>query len=451
MTRFVPRALAPLLAVFLGSLAVPARAEDFVIEPKKSATLAGEHFFDKVKIDGTLNVAKYDAADPTKTSGWLRIRANEIVLSKEGLIDASERGFRGQIAGGEGFGTGAGKTVPVTETNKDLALPAGGGAHLGAGGLGLFATVSGNKTTCTPFLGAEGGTSYDVAGPMAFALQAMQAQSGMGSAGGTSLASSANMSNALVGGNGGGVIFLEAATISLLGKVTANGKGFMTPTLGCSAGGGAGGTVVIRTSKLSVDSVTTRLEATGGAGMAFTDATGSLVGGGGAGGLILLLAKDSLPASGYSVLGGASPIAACPAASGSNGTFLQLDQDCVDADGDGFGSASCGGDDCDDANPIVHPGVTEDCDGVDQDCDAIVDNGDPSTMCLKNEECTMGSCVPLPPPPDDPTDDTNRQVKLEGGLCTASPGRGGGAWVAAAIGAAAVVARAARRRRPARS
>lgn len=42
---------------------------------------------------------------------------------------------------------------------------------------------------------------------------------------------------------------------------------------------------------------------------------------------------------------------------------------CPDADGDGFLSAVCGGDDCNDLEPLVHPGAAEVCgDGLDQDC-----------------------------------------------------------------------------------
>jgi hypothetical protein len=40
-----------------------------------------------------------------------------------------------------------------------------------------------------------------------------------------------------------------------------------------------------------------------------------------------------------------------------------------DADGDGVRAVE----DCDDADPAVHPGAAEDCDGVDQDCDGEVD------------------------------------------------------------------------------
>lgn len=45
---------------------------------------------------------------------------------------------------------------------------------------------------------------------------------------------------------------------------------------------------------------------------------------------------------------------------------------CVDADGDGHRAASCGGDDCDDADATVHPGAFEPCDSVrDLDCRAV--------------------------------------------------------------------------------
>ncbi len=46
-----------------------------------------------------------------------------------------------------------------------------------------------------------------------------------------------------------------------------------------------------------------------------------------------------------------------------------------DEDGDGHVSASCGGDDCDDAAATVFPGADEVCDGIDQNCDGIIDEG----------------------------------------------------------------------------
>ena len=45
----------------------------------------------------------------------------------------------------------------------------------------------------------------------------------------------------------------------------------------------------------------------------------------------------------------------------------------VDADGDGYPSCR----DCDDANPAVHPGAPEICDGLDNDCNGAVDDAPP--------------------------------------------------------------------------
>jgi len=44
-------------------------------------------------------------------------------------------------------------------------------------------------------------------------------------------------------------------------------------------------------------------------------------------------------------------------------------QTCPDADGDGYTDLACGGTDCDDTDPAVHPGATEVCDGKDTNCD----------------------------------------------------------------------------------
>ncbi|PRP96220.1 S8 family serine peptidase [Enhygromyxa salina] len=50
----------------------------------------------------------------------------------------------------------------------------------------------------------------------------------------------------------------------------------------------------------------------------------------------------------------------------------QLYCTCTDADADTFFDVACGGDDCVDANPAIHPGASEQCNGIDDDCDDLL-------------------------------------------------------------------------------
>jgi hypothetical protein len=68
-----------------------------------------------------------------------------------------------------------------------------------------------------------------------------------------------------------------------------------------------------------------------------------------------------------------------------------------DADNDGYDSPICGGDDCDDANASVNPGVANDpCNGVDDDCDGQVDEdcscGPSGSYCTSKADCCSNRC-----------------------------------------------------------
>jgi hypothetical protein len=80
---------------------------------------------------------------------------------------------------------------------------------------------------------------------------------------------------------------------------------------------------------------------------------------------------------------------------------------CVDADGDGF--STCNGGDCNDADPAIHWGAAERCNGLDDDCDLAVDENFGTTTCGLGactrtvDNCAGGqlqTCVPGPPSPE---------------------------------------------------
>jgi len=67
---------------------------------------------------------------------------------------------------------------------------------------------------------------------------------------------------------------------------------------------------------------------------------------------------------------------------------------CQDTDADGHQSAVCGGDDCDDQNPYVHPAAPEQCNHLDENCDGVADDGFDFTRDPRNcGECGF-NCQP---------------------------------------------------------
>ena len=85
--------------------------------------------------------------------------------------------------------------------------------------------------------------------------------------------------------------------------------------------------------------------------------------------------------------------------------------DCIDADGDGFLDAACGGDDCDDGNAEIYPGHSEVCDGVDNNCDGKTDENLSTTTCgLGVCEHTINNCENGIPQTCDPFEGASEEI-----------------------------------------
>ncbi|HLF62839.1 MAG TPA: MopE-related protein [Saprospiraceae bacterium] len=78
-----------------------------------------------------------------------------------------------------------------------------------------------------------------------------------------------------------------------------------------------------------------------------------------------------------------------------SGHVRVYDNSCPDADLDTYPDIACGGTDCDESNPDIHPGAPEVCNGLDDDCGGFVDEFFPNT-----DNDGMADCV-------DPDDDND--------------------------------------------
>jgi len=366
--------------------------------------LSGERHYRALTIDGELGVNSYDPDDAA--SGWVWIKAHQITITAQGSIVADGSGHPGSPTGGSGFG-GEGGTPGLPD---GTAWPGGGGAHVGAGG-------PGNDSICDPFLGAEGGPAYDTdsANPLALTV----AQTGMGCAGGTSNSGPPNDWKG-DGGNGGGVIILEAASVTLEGPISANGLPGLD-TLNASPGGGGGGSILIHAAELVVGNGAA-LSAHGGLG-----ATGNTYGGSGGGGLIVLWTDSEVTTllSAADVAGGAgNGICTVNSTAGDPGVaILGANQGCNDADGDGYENVLCGGDDCDDGDPAINTNRTEICDGIDNDCDGSTDE-EPNSICPAGQVCDTAADVCVEVESDGGTSSSGAaagpEIELHGGLCAST-------------------------------
>jgi len=368
--------------------------------------LAGEHVYDTLSITngGVLRVIPYDGSPG---SGTLHIKANRITIEQGGVISATGSGYAGKNNdnGDAEPGSNGGGRRPAT-----LGHPGSGGGYGGKG-------ASGASDACTGFADAPGGAAFYMSGaPLV-----------MGSAGGAANALGAATT---AGGRGGGLIVLEAASIILNGRVEADGAPSYA-FAGVAAGAGSGGGIHLIANSLSGSgelSVAGGNGAHGDGNAAASPAIPPNNGGGGGGGVLVITATSVTGTIQRVALAGTR--GTCMTSNAADGTIVDETPtlSCVDVDQDGHFSAICGGDDCDDSDPLIYPqtGLQDDCDGHDNDCDNIVDE---DATCAPGSSCdsTAGMCVAQPdagagggagvePRPD--------HVEFEGGCAMARPGAG---------------------------
>jgi hypothetical protein len=372
---------AALLAVLLAPAAAAAANKKTITGDE---TLGNDVVFDTFTVEkgGILRVSSL-ASDPN--GGWLRIRANTITIKMGAVVIADGAGYVGK--------NGAdGDAPPTTSGGGGLGatpgIPGGGGGFFGVGANGTSEATSGTCLDYGP--SSPGGKAF-------FDLKAMTPIPGAGG-GAANLAQTAGTA----GGNGGGGIELDAAVIVIDGMISAGGaKPFATGGVG--PGGGAGGTIIIKSALLSGGGM---LQVLGGAGAHGNGSTNVAMpitannGGGGSGGVIVFRLPAGVTPPSSLMLGlAAGADGDCPATTAPAGMMISdpLAIGCLDLDGDMHYSAQCPGsqgDDCDDTDPGIHPGVPEVCDGKDNDCNGKIDDGD--DLCAPGLACMAGHCTALP-------------------------------------------------------
>ena len=404
----------PAMRAIVGSVAlvlaaVPAVGRAQVLEVDGTTlSLGGEHFYDEVRVihGGRILVPAFDGVDRINT-GNLVLRAPRILVDATSSIVATGSGYQT-----ERCGNGGGPTATAGGRGGcALRDSGGGGAHFGAGGRGTKdCFVYGSTTTCEfPQEWEEDcGNSLNAAGTACSVVTNCRNLDGLptvagqpywhtiydvefGAAGGDKGCRDGDGFGGQpnVAGPGGGRIVLAGLSeagdgvVEVQGQVRADGRG------GCgtgndSAGGGAGGTVVLVGDRVVVGD-NALVSAAGGLGGDTRGLAGGRTdcpapaqqggtcddcGGGGGGGLIAVRSRNAAlsPTARFDVrggLGGVCPI--CNGEAGGGAGELQLDGAYVgelcdgydnDFDGwtdEGLGDLPCGRPACDAGVPASCP------------------------------------------------------------------------------------------------
>ncbi len=291
-----------------------------------SCSLAGVYAFNNIAITGgaVITVKPYLGGDK-ELSGNLELRANSIIVGAGSAIVAKGSGYQTIICG-DGQGPTA---ASAGQGGCAVSDSGGGGAHFGGGGRGTkdisppqqfprdFEEDCGNSVaydvngvpSCSDTSGCRTDDGLPSVAGIAFFHSIYEAE--FGASGGDKGCRDGDGTTILTAGPGGGRIVLAAtnpgATISIAGTINTNGR------RGCgdgndSAGGGAGGSILIAGDDVTIgaSALVTAAGGLGGDTSGATDPTGECVGapyqqsgtcddcgGGGGGGIVSVLSVTS--------------------------------------------------------------------------------------------------------------------------------------------------------------
>ena len=262
-----------------------ATAQDLTVNGQ-TVTLSGRLTYDKVAVTngGKILVKPYSGGDKTLT-GSLVLVANSITVDASSSIVADAAGYQPQVCDdGNGPNSTAGGRGGCSV--KDSG---GGGAHFGKGGRGTKdCFVYGSTTTCQfpqeweEDCGSRSGSSCSAVVAGCYNNDGLPSVAGVpyfhsvykaefGAAGGDKGCLDGDWGCG-VGGAGGGRIVLAAVNGTKSGSLNIQGRVSADGMRGCgtgndSAGGGAGGTVLLVGDSVAVGA-TARVSAAGGLGAA---------------------------------------------------------------------------------------------------------------------------------------------------------------------------------------
>jgi len=281
-------ALVSLGAVTIFTSVLPVSGADLILN-NQTVTLGGTQTYGTVSLTNgsRIIVSTYNGSDHSNT-GNLVLRANSITIDASSSIIAKGVGYQGGLCR-DGAGPA---TTPLAGGRGGCGVrdSAGGGAHLGGGGRGTkdlpasfpagyeedcVGAVNAGNTACLSTTDCRNNDGLPTVAGQSYQHSYYAAEFGAaggdkGCRDGDGFTPSSGTSVAQVAGNGGGRIVLFAANAAQSGQLTLNGVVNANGNRGCangndSAGGGAGGSVLLVGDSVTVGA-TARLTASGGRG-----------------------------------------------------------------------------------------------------------------------------------------------------------------------------------------